>query len=164
MSTRDQSLSSSTSRGSGRAIDERSRSRLPSERLDREAQAYREASTAGGGSSGGGISSPPSAGGGEGGTANLVGLQHEFAADDSTVDGIQSGHLVNGARVAFDLEDAAGDVSPLDGIVLLFENGVQLSALLSDYSVSGNTLTFTTAPRGRISGWCLKAPASTHPA
>lgn len=118
-------------------------------------------SGAGSGSSGSGA--PPSGGGGGGGSAVLVGLQHEFAADDTTPYGIQAGHLVDGARVAFDLEDASGDVEPLDGVVLLFENGVALSALLSDYSVSGNTVTFTTAPQGRISGWCLKAPASTHP-
>ena len=162
-SNRDRSAGSSTSHGLGRAVEERGLLR-ERDSLGREASAYRLDDTSAGGGGGSTVSSPPGAGGGDSGAASLAGLQHEFAADASTAYGIEAADLVDGALTAFRLEDADGnDVQPLDGIVHLYENGVHLSALLGDYSVSGRTITFATAPRDRISGWCLKAPVSTHP-
>lgn len=83
---------------------------------------------------------------------------HTFWADDSSNEGLTAGHLVDGSRVEFALEDSDGNgVTPVAGTLIFTYNGQYLYTGHS-YTISGNTVTLTFAPSaGEIGGQCVIA-------
>lgn len=83
---------------------------------------------------------------------------HKFWASSSANEGLAAGHLVDGARVAFELEDTDGNkVNPVEGSEIVTYNGqYQYEGSGRGYQVSGNTITFEFTPAaGEIGGQCV---------
>jgi len=86
---------------------------------------------------------------GSGGPATGDDFHTFYVKGNGTEDGVQTGHFIDGARVAFDLENTDGDVEPVPESMVLAINGqLMRQGAGRDFTISGNTITFVNAPPG----------------
>ncbi|MGD8454697.1 MAG: hypothetical protein PVJ57_23020 [Phycisphaerae bacterium] len=88
---------------------------------------------------------------------------HKWYADSGSVSGLTAGHVPNGSRTTFDLEDSDGyKVSPVDNTLIVTLNGMYLYEGES-YTISGYTITFIDVPAAtdKIGGQCVVGELST---
>jgi hypothetical protein len=80
--------------------------------------------------------------------SNALRFHHFYVKGTGTEDGFTTGHFCDGSRVAFTLENAAGEVSPVEHSSVVSINGqVYREGATLDYTISGAVITFAIAPR-----------------